>query len=1152
MSALVMPRCTGTRMWRPHPVVPFLAFYSSEQLAQFMRTHLDDPFSEKFAKFVETVNMTGSYFTSMDDDTLSRLCGHEPSLLYDLQRWKTALTKPRTPSVRTVFELPPISPTVSPAPSEPSTLHPESDREVPVHGDADRSDDWDDFLLSTPESTQSAFTLEDQGPLSPHITRAQHVDVVETRSTHHFSPLISRHQFTHYDTHHHHPGVDDDKFPYSNPSPESDLDGGSSTAGDNDPLFSHSASLSRRSSTASLRSNINVLNFDSVPTPVPSDLFELAAEALSSASSTCSDASSEKDPLEDADDHLWVYEDELDRNGDAVAGDGAHNRACGSPRVEKDGHEEEEGLIENEGGPSIIDSFGLVGHEAGAGDDDREGGTSLGIQHDPGLLIDEDRPASSEPSLLSQNDRSQDNSDIAPSIDKCELPSTQPEDGPTPRTVLPDPASFQPTSIEDSPPSLTSDSQSDDDDGQGTSAFEVIVVSFPPSTKPTTTPAEPWPPSPQLETIFEESSTAAASPCLLVHDLAREDSTGSSSEELPYVDANESDLAFIEEVVPDPMSIPLPEDEDSDLDDFQDFDVHIIVPTPPGDERTDSGDDSQSCVAVLPDPLAIPLPLENQKELEDLMEPTAQASVSQPPIVTTEVVHNEPCLTDGEDDERAVNSDLEYADADSRLTSPAQASVALTPVVIHVQLQEAGYEPVVVPVPVEQGSSSKPLSSLQHSDADTDPSYSLPGAFEYQALPDTRALVAADDAPESEHPGEEQSIQQVAILDAAPQPFSDAISRSISSESQCMSSLSAVTQLKTFESQIPFPPHNSIPIAPPTSEPTPPNVLTAEPTVDSELEPKALVQTAGAALENDEPDSIAPTPELTLTPATPSLEEISQTLTEVFIKQQVLTNGCLGLSLSPELEIIQTPVSPSSISLEDVRVVQSVEVDRRLDDGVHVAGSEDATGEDKYGMEHAPEKPKLEIDISSGDSLFSDELLSALISSVSPSFPDRPFSITRSTSFGNSPTISRSSSSSSSPSSSDKYRQWSRSGTALPFSGRDYDRPRYLSSPYMPPNSPSTPSSSRLSVSADSPFTSSRGLGLSTSTAENDPSDSRAPRPQVRFVTSDSSASSGTSQDASQDADDEPVPSSPLLTRFKSIFRTILPLQHDGQGHENS
>ncbi|TEB31501.1 hypothetical protein FA13DRAFT_1774140 [Coprinellus micaceus] len=98
------------RLHRPFAVVPFLFYYETNELSQFMRTHLDPPFNERFSKFIQVVQMKGADYVRLSTKDLGRLCDGEGDHLSDLQIFQNALYKPRrrpkSPHVCDIFSLP--------------------------------------------------------------------------------------------------------------------------------------------------------------------------------------------------------------------------------------------------------------------------------------------------------------------------------------------------------------------------------------------------------------------------------------------------------------------------------------------------------------------------------------------------------------------------------------------------------------------------------------------------------------------------------------------------------------------------------------------------------------------------------------------------------------------------------------------------------------------------------------------------------------------------------------------------------------------------------------------------------------------------------------------------------------------------------------
>ncbi|KAH6909303.1 hypothetical protein BKA70DRAFT_1222169 [Coprinopsis sp. MPI-PUGE-AT-0042] len=227
----------GARLWAPFPVRPFLSTYSTEQLARFVRTHVDDPFASKFARFVEIVGMNGAAFVGLEDDALERLCRNELPGLYELQNWKTCFKKPTTPHIRDVFGLPPISPLLpeSSCPSSPRSQLRVCSASV---SDAD-TPEWapdEDSLLSTPES--SRFSFDDPSHWTPDVEGEQ-VEIAEAYYSYGESPYAT-----------YRPIAENMVPSYHTKNASSALDTDNSTP-----------RLSRRSSAVSLRS-IRILNFD--------------------------------------------------------------------------------------------------------------------------------------------------------------------------------------------------------------------------------------------------------------------------------------------------------------------------------------------------------------------------------------------------------------------------------------------------------------------------------------------------------------------------------------------------------------------------------------------------------------------------------------------------------------------------------------------------------------------------------------------------------------------------------------------------------------------------------------------------------------------------------------------------------------------------
>lgn len=51
---------------------PQLSTYDTDELAHFMKRHLDSPFNHRFAKFIEIVKMTGADFVRLSKKDLAR------------------------------------------------------------------------------------------------------------------------------------------------------------------------------------------------------------------------------------------------------------------------------------------------------------------------------------------------------------------------------------------------------------------------------------------------------------------------------------------------------------------------------------------------------------------------------------------------------------------------------------------------------------------------------------------------------------------------------------------------------------------------------------------------------------------------------------------------------------------------------------------------------------------------------------------------------------------------------------------------------------------------------------------------------------------------------------------------------------------------
>ncbi|KAF6756806.1 hypothetical protein DFP72DRAFT_1066192 [Ephemerocybe angulata] len=95
-----------TFLKRPFPVLPFLQGYPTDLLAEFMRSTLDPPFNARFAKFIESVDMTGTDFVRLSEADLARLCQGEGPYLPGLRTLQSLLIPPKSPHVREIFSLP--------------------------------------------------------------------------------------------------------------------------------------------------------------------------------------------------------------------------------------------------------------------------------------------------------------------------------------------------------------------------------------------------------------------------------------------------------------------------------------------------------------------------------------------------------------------------------------------------------------------------------------------------------------------------------------------------------------------------------------------------------------------------------------------------------------------------------------------------------------------------------------------------------------------------------------------------------------------------------------------------------------------------------------------------------------------------------------
>lgn len=172
-----------TLLCRPFPVRPFLSTYSTEQLATFMRVHLDYPFNARFSRFIEIVNMTGTDFVRLSEKDLGRLCDGEGPHLYDLTTFQQSLRPPVSPHVKDIFSLPP-SPKLPQKPPDPCDPVPD------LEFDLSEEHNVSTFDSETSECSEPSSTSPSDQGLSDTITDDDASDDESLASLHIQSPSL--------------------------------------------------------------------------------------------------------------------------------------------------------------------------------------------------------------------------------------------------------------------------------------------------------------------------------------------------------------------------------------------------------------------------------------------------------------------------------------------------------------------------------------------------------------------------------------------------------------------------------------------------------------------------------------------------------------------------------------------------------------------------------------------------------------------------------------------------------------------------------------------------------------------------------------------------------------------------------------------------